>query len=134
MFTARVLLIDDDRFYARRARIVFDVDSHIDLRVVTTTAAASAAIEQWRPDIVILDLVPADSCSFVLLDTLRARRRASRIGIICLAEGAGSGEDYHHCTDGGQFLGVLRRDAGPEALWQAVTIAVAATRLEAAAA
>jgi ActR/RegA family two-component response regulator len=127
MYPARVLLIDDDPYYARRARSFFDVDNHIDLRVVTTATAASVAIEQWRPNIVILDLLLADSCSFALLDALRSRRRTSRIGVICLAGGAGSCEAYHHCTDGGQFLGVLRRDAGPEALLHAVAIAVSAT-------
>jgi DNA-binding NarL/FixJ family response regulator len=132
MVPVRILLIDDDPFFARRAKTLFDLDSQIDLQVVTTVAEASDAIDFWQPDIVVLDLLLADRCSFALLDALSTRRRAARIGVICLADGAGSGKRYHHCTDGGQFLGVLRRDAGPEALREAVAVAIAAAARTAA--
>ena len=123
MLPARVLLIDDDPFLTRRARTIFDDD--VDLQVVTNGIDALAAAEAWQPDVVVLDLLLADEDSFALLDALGGRGRAASPRVICLSKGAGSATRFR--TDGGQFLGVLRRDSGAEGLRAAVIAALCAT-------
>jgi len=122
MLPARVLLIDDDPFLTRRARAIFDDD--VDLQVVTSGIDALAAAESWRPDVVVLDLLLADGDPFALLDALGGRGRASSPRVICLSKGAGSATRFR--TDDGQFLGILRRDAGAEGLREAVFAALCA--------
>jgi DNA-binding NarL/FixJ family response regulator len=114
--TRRVLLVDDDPIFVRGARAALcDV---VDLYVVSEGHAALAAADLLRPELVIVDVLLRGTDAFGLLDQLRARMGPRARAVILLAKGPGAvsrGELWE-----GEFLGVHRRDAGPQALQDVV--------------
>lgn len=129
MLPARVLMVDDDVLYTRRARLA--LDEAVELMIVQTRAEALAAAESWAPDLIVLDLFFGDSDAFHLLDELQSQRSRLPLSVIYLAKGAGSSTRIQ--KDGDTFLGVVQRDGGVERLRDAVITATGATAFSAAA-
>lgn len=129
MLPVRVLMVDDDVLYARRARLA--LDGTVELRVAQSRFEALAAVDRWSPELVILDLFFGDSDAFRLLDELRSTRPLLPLSVIYLAKGPGSSTSCQN--DGDTFLGVIQRDAGIEELRHAVIAATSASRVAVAA-
>src|SRR5690349_21847450 len=113
----RVLIVDDDRLYARRAALVLaDI---AELRVVEGRCAAMRVVGTWLPDIVILDMFLTDGDALYLPDELRALATDHALGIIYLSKGPGAATRFQS-LDGG-FLGMVDRDSGSSGLRQAIS-------------
>jgi CheY-like chemotaxis protein len=123
MLPARVLIVDDDLLYTRRA--VMLLDSLYDVRVAETRADALRCVAQSSPDVVVLDMFPHDTDAFRLLDDLRARLAPGPVNVIFLSKGPGAATRY--CTDQDTFFGVVSRDSGPECLRDALLEAMQST-------
>jgi CheY-like chemotaxis protein len=120
MSTARVLLVDDDPLYVRRACRAFgDV---VDLQVASNRDDALLATEGWFPDVVVVDMLLGDADAFRLLDELRMRCRNAALNVVYLAKGPGSIQRWQ--SDAGTFLGVVKRESGIEALREVVVTAI----------
>jgi CheY-like chemotaxis protein len=116
MVSLRVLIVDDDPLYARRARKL--LGSAYDLRIARSCAEALREVELASPDVVVLEMFPDNTDAFRLLDDLRARMAPGPVSVIFLSRGPGSATRY--CTDHDTFFGVVSRDSGPEALCDAL--------------
>lgn len=120
MDRARVLLVDDDPLYTRRA--VRELGDSVDLQIVTNRSEALALTESWYPDVVVVDMLLRDADAFWLLDELRHRCRDAALGVVYLAKGPGSIQRFW--AEGGAFLGVVKRESGIEILRSAISSAV----------
>jgi DNA-binding NtrC family response regulator len=116
MLPERVLIVDDDMLYTRRA--VMLLDSMFNVCVAETPADALRSVTLSSPDIVVLDMFPHGTDAFRLLDDLQARLSPGPVNVIFLAKGPGAATRY--CTDHDTFFGVVSRDSGPEALRDAL--------------
>jgi len=117
----RILLIDDDRLYIRRAaRSLLGI---ADLRIVSGRNTAIEATQVWHPDIVILGMFLSDGDAMHLPDELRSRTSIPELSAIYLVKGPGALTRFQ--TFNGCFLGVVQRDAGPLGLLQAIRSALA---------
>ena len=130
MSPARVLLVDDDPLFIRRAQSAFD--ESVDLQVVSTGTAALRATAGWQPNVVVLDMFLREGDTFDVLDELRQRRHPGCRGVICLVKGPGAATHFEAVD--GTFLGVLRREAGTDGLRDAVNCALSSTAPTAASA
>jgi CheY-like chemotaxis protein len=124
MQRARVLLVDDDPLYVRRASRI--LGCHVDLQVAASRCAALDATADWQPDVIVLDMLLGDADAFRLIDELRARYRDAAPGVVYLAKGPGSIQRLQ--GDAGSFLGVVKRDAGIDALLVAILAALCSLR------
>lgn len=115
----RVLLIDDDLFYTRRAAL--SLVGVADLRVVGSRTAALKVTCAWKPDIVLLDMFLPDGDALLLPDELRLSAEGGDISVIYLAKGAGAATRFQSL--GGKFLGVVHRDSGSAGLQRAIQLA-----------
>jgi DNA-binding NarL/FixJ family response regulator len=120
MGPARVLLVDDDQLFIRRLQRA--LDGMLELQVATTGRDALTQAADWTPDVVVIDPLLGDTDSFCVLDTLRATRTGSGVGVICLSRGAGSLTRYQTAEEG--FFGTVMRDAGTEAVCDALRFAL----------
>lgn len=118
--TPRVLLVDDDPLYVRRATIA--LTGTADLRIASTREAALAAIADWWPDVVVLDMFLRDGDAIRLPEELRARGRSRVLGVVYLAKGAGAQTRFQSL--GTNFLGVVERERDAEALRAALRAAL----------
>jgi PleD family two-component response regulator len=121
MGPARVLLVDDDQLFIRRLQRA--LDGKLELQVATTGRDALTQAADWTPDVVVIDPLLGDTDSFGILDTLRASRRGTGVGVICLSRGAGSLTRFQSAEDG--FFGTVTRDSGTEAVCDALRFALA---------
>lgn len=119
MSAARVLLVDDDPLFTRRAELA--LGTMVDVRVARTQRDALTTAESWRPDAVVVDVMLTDSDAFRLLEELRSRV-GGQLAVICLTKGPGSRTWLF--DDGVAFFGVMRREAGIDTLQLAVARAV----------
>ncbi|HUG16801.1 MAG TPA: hypothetical protein VMM78_17475 [Thermomicrobiales bacterium] len=118
--TARVLIVDDDAFFVRRARAA--LEGSFELQIVSNRDAALAAIETWAPDIVVLDATLGGSGAFGLLDEMRTSCLDGVPRVLFVAKGPGS---IHRLqVDGSSFLGVILRESGMDGLLAAVRCAL----------
>lgn len=118
---ARVLIVDDDPFFVRRARAA--LEGTVELQIFSDRDAALAATEQWSPDVVMVDVMVGDTGAFGLLDEMRERCLGGVPRILYLAKGPGS---IHRLQPGdGSFLGVIKRESSLDGLMQAVRCALA---------
>jgi PleD family two-component response regulator len=117
----RILLVDDDRLYTRRAEAA--LLGLADLRVATGRRAALTATLSWAPDIAILDMFLPDGDALRLPDELQQRAATDEIGLIYLAKGPGAATRFQSLA--GRFLGVVHRDAGSSGLLEAIRLASA---------
>jgi CheY-like chemotaxis protein len=119
---ARVLLVDTDSFFTRRARRL--LEDRVDLHVAGNRWEALSAARTWMPDVVVLDMLLNDGDSFLLVDELRKQTAEDRrqLAVIYLSRGPGSATRCQ--ADAGGFLGVVTRDAGPDCLCSVVQMAL----------
>ena len=94
----RVLVVDDEE------NIVFLVESALQLQGYTTVAAcdgrsALALIDEFRPDLVVLDVMLPDIDGFTVLR--RMRDSGSQIPVIFLSARDGTDDRVHGLTVGG---------------------------------
>lgn len=118
---ARVLIVDDDPFFVRRARIA--LDGVVELHIVSDEESALAAAEAWAPDVVMVDVMTGETGAFKLVDEMRERCRGNGPRVLYLAKGPGSADRYH--ASDGSFLGVIRRECSMDGLMCAVRSALA---------
>src|SRR5687767_14204597 len=93
MSPMRVLLVDDDELFVRRA--VEILGTTVDLRVVTRPEQALPESESWEPQLILLDMLPAHTDAFRLAEELRALLPGTLNGIIFLAKGPGARTRLH---------------------------------------
>lgn len=115
----RVLLVDDDPLYVRRAMLA--LAGTADLRIAASREAALALITDWWPDVVVLDMFLRDGDAIRLPEELRARGRSRSLGVVYLTKGAGARTRFQSL--GTNFLGVVERERGAEALRAALRAA-----------
>jgi len=85
MSPLRLMLIDDHVVVRAGLKALFDRQP--DMRVVAeagTTASAVAAVEEFRPDILVLDLTLPGGGSLDLVRTLRARKSPARVLVLTM--------------------------------------------------
>jgi DNA-binding NarL/FixJ family response regulator len=115
----RVLLVDDDPLYPRRAAVA--LLGIAELRVVTSRSAAIATAVSWQPHIAILDMFLPDGDALHLPDELQRCTAVNELGVIYLAKGPGAATRFQSLD--GRFFGVVHRDAGPTDLLRAIRLA-----------
>lgn len=94
----KVLIVDDDHQISQLMTAVLQTEGIYDLKVADSGEAALEAIEDWRPDLVLLDVnMPGISG----LETLSlVRRREAHVGVI-LVSGNSDTEDVIKGLDSG---------------------------------
>lgn len=122
LLSARVLIVDDDALYVRRARAA--LKDSVDLQIVSSHDDAIAATADWAPDVVVVDSLLGNEAAFNLLDNLRERHVNSVPSVVYVARGAGA--IHRMQSDSTSFLGVVKRESGTEGLLAAIRQAVAA--------
>lgn len=116
MHPARVLILDDDPLFTRRALLRASAD--VDIRVCANRYDALQTATAWEPDIIVLDLLLGGTDETALLDQLPDRAGTPR-SVVYLSRGTGAAT--HFVRDGsGSLFGVIQRDAGLDHLWDAV--------------
>ena len=68
----RLLLVEDDSFLAKAARLVLS-ESGFKVAVASTLAEAKSALDTFKPDIVVLDLILPDGIGSNLVSRMRKR-------------------------------------------------------------
>ena len=120
MLPPRVLLIDDDPLYTRRAQA--SLQNCVDLRIETCSTRAIATARCWAPQVIVVDMFLADCDCFVLLEELRSRVESPARSVIYLSQGPGAETRFRRDEHG--FLAVVHRDAGTDGLRDAVALAI----------
>jgi two-component system OmpR family response regulator len=69
----RILLVDDDAPLTRLLRLGIEQTGEFEVRVANSGAAALAAVADFAPDIVLLDIIMPDMRGTDVLTELRAR-------------------------------------------------------------
>jgi DNA-binding response OmpR family regulator len=72
MVPVRVLLVDDDERFAAIVQAALEDDGYDVIGAVHTAAAATPAVIDLRPDVVVLDLVLPDGDGLTIADDVRA--------------------------------------------------------------
>lgn len=112
----RVLLIDDDPLFIRALRAT--LTDQVDLRVVSVADDAVRITNEWRPNLILLDVHIAPGDSFLVLDELTKGCREQRSSVICLSRGAGSTTRIQRY--GQTVFGTLNRTATRDQIAEAV--------------
>jgi CheY-like chemotaxis protein len=86
--TARMLIADDDYEFVQRATNSLSRD--VEIRVATNGRQALHEIREWRPDVVVLDLLLHDIDGFALLDRLVRQESQPLPVILCSMHGGGA--------------------------------------------
>jgi CheY-like chemotaxis protein len=120
MCSARVLLIDDDPLYVRRARRVFD-DS-VDLQVAASRGEVLDVTTSWYPDVIVVDMLLRDADAFAMLDELRSRGGGRQLSVVFLTKGPGAIQQFWSESDA--LLGVVKRESCIKVLRDAVISAI----------
>lgn len=79
----RVLVVDDDALTIEILRTILDLED-FDVRTATDGAAALAAIEAERPDVVVLDVMMPNMSGLEVCERLRAEPETKDLPIILL--------------------------------------------------
>lgn len=120
----RLLVVDDDWAFIENLRLA--VDPLVDVHIVSGEDEALAAVRDWEPDVVVLDLLLPDGDGFALLDLLTCPTRADRPVVLCITDGYGADTRLLPLTD--WPVGTLVRSASPASFRSAVLQAVAAAQ------
>ncbi|HEY7169591.1 MAG TPA: HD domain-containing phosphohydrolase [Vicinamibacterales bacterium] len=79
----RILVVDDDPQVGQVLRRLLQQDGH-DVQLVSTAAAARAAIANYRPDVIVLDVVLPDTDGVSLCRSIRSDARTRLTPVILM--------------------------------------------------
>jgi DNA-binding response OmpR family regulator len=79
----RILIIDDDRWFAES--LGQSLNKHFKIALATTAEAAFPAIEKFRPEVIILDLVLGDKNAVTFLNEFISYDDLQNLQIIILS-------------------------------------------------
>lgn len=108
----RVLLIDDDPTFIQRLREA--LGNHVNLHVVSVADEAVATCQNWRPHLILLDVLIAPGDPFRILDELSSHDPGQQAALLCLSRGAGSTTRLQ--SFGNTVFGTLKRETDTAAL------------------
>lgn len=97
--TRRVLLIEDETNIAEAIRFILSRDGW-QVQVLGEGAAALATVADYRPDVVILDLMLPDMSGLDILTALRAGEATKTLPVLMLTA-KGQGRDREAATRAG---------------------------------
>ena len=80
----RILLVDDDAPLTRLLRLGIEQTGEFEVRVANSGAAGLAAIEEFDPEIVLLDIIMPDMRGTDVLAQMRARGMGAETRVVFL--------------------------------------------------
>lgn len=81
----RVLLVDDQRIIAEAVRRLVSAEEDIEFLSVQDPLAALPTALQWKPTVILQDLVMPDADGFAMVETFRTEPQTSDVPIIMLS-------------------------------------------------
>ncbi len=90
MNPARILIVEDDDAISTGLTAALELDGHRAL-VVSDGVTALEQIEQWAPDLVLLDLMLPELDGLSVLRWLRRRDRKLRVDLVCQGQRGSEG-------------------------------------------
>ena len=121
----RILLVDDDERFTELVRAALTDDGYDVVGAVHTAAAATPAVIDLRPDVVVLDLVLPDGDGLSVADEVRAE--GSRVPVV-LFSSLFNRQVAADAFDAG--YGYVEKAAGVDGLEAAIDAAVALPGLD----
>ena len=114
----RVLVADDDRDSIELARVILN-SAGADVRTAVSSASTRAAVAEWAPDVLVLDIEMPGEDGYALLRGLRERgNRAPAVAVTAY----GGAEDRRRALSAG-FVSHLSKPIDPAALTLAIASA-----------
>jgi DNA-binding response OmpR family regulator len=84
MTVKTVLLVDDDESLLRLHQLALTMKSDLEVRVAQSGRAALDLLNDWRPDLVILDLMMPDMNGLEVCRRLRAQPALATVPVVML--------------------------------------------------
>jgi threonine synthase len=82
----KILVVDDNAYDGRLVRRILESDAKFEVHEVRSGEGALRAVEEWQPDLVILDIILPDMNGFDVLDRLRLSGTQARIAMLSTKE------------------------------------------------
>jgi two-component system, OmpR family, response regulator len=123
----RVLVVDDDSTLTGLVKLRLEKTGAYEVRTENRGAAAAAAAREYRPDLILLDVVMPECDGGDVLEQLQADRALARIPVVFL-----TGTMTEEALDArrGRIEGypVISKQSDPKTLVQAIEAALAPAR------
>ena len=96
----RVLIVDDHDGFRRLAGRLLKAAGYVVVGEASDAASALAAVDELRPDLVLLDVLLPDASGFVVADLIAARAQPS----VVVLTSSRSAADYGAALSGRRFV------------------------------
>lgn len=110
----RVLYVDDEPDIREIAELALSLDPDFDVRLAGSAREALTTIAQWRPDIVLLDVMMPEIDGPTLLNMMRQREDLADIPVIFVTARAQQSELQNFATL--DAVGVIAKPFDPMSL------------------
>ncbi|CAB5105781.1 diguanylate cyclase/phosphodiesterase (GGDEF & EAL domains) with PAS/PAC sensor(s) [Olavius algarvensis associated proteobacterium Delta 3] len=98
LLDATIMMVDDEPITMEMVRAFLEEDGYRNFILIEDSGKAMAAIEESRPDVLLLDLMMPDVSGFDILDAIRLQPKLKHLPIIILTSSA-EAEDKLRCLD-----------------------------------
>jgi DNA-binding NarL/FixJ family response regulator len=97
---ARVLIVDDHESFRRLAGRLLQAAGYVVVGEASDGASALAAVDELRPDLVLLDVLLPDASGFVVADLIAARAQPA----VVVLTSSRTAADYGTALSGRRFV------------------------------
>lgn len=104
----KILIAEDDKFLANAYRVKLSKLEH-EVKIVADGEEAMQALEEFTPDVILLDLIMPNKDGFVVLEEIKASDKYKKIPVI-VASNLGQKEDIEKAKQLGADDYVVKAD------------------------
>lgn len=118
----KVLIIEDDQFYAKIYKKKFEVEGHV-VEACFDGEAGLAKLKEFAPDIILLDIMMPKLDGFEVLEQIKANPSFKNIPVVMMTN-LSTEEDKAKAQEKGAQLYIVKSDLTPSQVITAIKGAV----------
>jgi CheY-like chemotaxis protein len=111
---SHVLIVEDDQLLSNAYRLKFSSAGH-DVKLAGNGVEALSILKDYKPDVIILDLIMPEMDGFTTLNELKKSSETSPIPVV-IASNLGQEEDINKCLSAGASGYFVKSNVSLEAL------------------